>query len=162
MAIVDLPDLDSVEPAHAARVDAVLPRVDAVVWVTDPEKYHDAVLHDAYLRRWMRRLGRQAFVVNKVDRLTLEDAERIRADLLARLHAEGLPRVPVLMTSATHGIDPLAGWIAQGVGGQGDRRGAPGGQPRRAAIGDLARPRGSDGPDAPRPARATRSCARRR
>jgi hypothetical protein len=115
VAIVDLPDLDSIEPTHAARVDAVLPRVDAVVWVTDPEKYQDAVLHDAYLRRWVRRIGHQAIVVNKVDRLTLEDAERVRADLLGRLHAEGLPRVPVLMTSATHGIDPLEGWIAQGA-----------------------------------------------
>ena len=30
VAIVDLPDLDSIEPAHAARVDAVLPKIDDV------------------------------------------------------------------------------------------------------------------------------------
>lgn len=150
VAIVDLPDLDSIEPAHAARVDALLPRVDAVVWVTDPEKYHDAVLHDVYLRRWMRRIAHQAIVVNKVDRLTLEDAERIRADLLARLRAEGLPRVPVLMTSATHGIDPLAGWIAQGVAAKEivAARLAAG---ARAAVTDLAVAAGVDGPDAPHP-----------
>ena len=150
VAIVDLPDLDSIEPGHAARVDAMLPRVDAVAWITDPEKYHDAVLHDAYLRRWMRRIGRQAIVVNKVDRLTLEDAERVRADLQARLQAEGLPRVPVLMTSATHGSDPLAGWIAQGAAAK-EIVAARLATAARAAIADLARAAGVDGPDAPLP-----------
>ena len=150
VAIVDLPDLDSIEPGHAARVDAVLPRVDAVVWVTDPEKYHDAVLHDAYLRRWMRRIGHQAIVVNKVDRLTLEDAERVRADLLGRLHGEGLPRVPVLMTSATHGIDPLEGWIAQGAAAK-EIVAARLVTAARAATEDLALAAGVDSPDAPVP-----------
>ena len=49
VAILDLPDLDSVEVEHRERVEAILPRVDAVVWVTDPEKYHDAILHDDFL-----------------------------------------------------------------------------------------------------------------
>ena len=31
VAILDLPDLDSIEPAHAARVDAILPKIDAVL-----------------------------------------------------------------------------------------------------------------------------------
>ena len=39
-------------------MDAVLPRVDAVAWITDTEKYHDAVLNDAYLRRWLPELRR--------------------------------------------------------------------------------------------------------
>ena len=53
LLVLDLPDLDSIEPSHAERVDQLLPRVDAVLWVTDPEKYQDAVLHDAYLHLWM-------------------------------------------------------------------------------------------------------------
>lgn len=81
LAILDLPDLDSIEPAHRERVDAALPRVDAVIWVTDPEKYHDARLHDELLSRWLPRLGRQLVVVNKADRLSAEDGERIRRDL---------------------------------------------------------------------------------
>ena len=81
IAIVDLPDLDSIDLDHRARVDAALPRVDAVVWVTDPEKYHDALLHDELLLRWLPRLGRQLVVVNKADRLTSDDAERLRRDL---------------------------------------------------------------------------------
>ncbi len=81
IAILDLPDLDSIELEHRRRVDAVLPRVDAVIWVTDPEKYHDALLHDEILKRWLPRLGRQLVVVNKADRLSAEDGERLRSDL---------------------------------------------------------------------------------
>ena len=81
VAVLDLPDLDSIEPGHAARVDAVLPRVDAVAWVSDPEKYADAVLHDRYLRRWATRLDRQAFVLNKTDRVS-----RARRGPAARRH----------------------------------------------------------------------------
>ena len=69
VAVLDLPDMDSIEPAHRQRVEELLPRVDAVAWVTDPEKYHDAVLHDEFLRRWLPRLERQLLVVNKSDRL---------------------------------------------------------------------------------------------
>ena len=51
VAILDLPDMDSVAAEHRARVEAILPRVDAVAWITDPEKYHDAALHDDFLAR---------------------------------------------------------------------------------------------------------------
>jgi hypothetical protein len=115
IAIVDLPDLDSIEPEHAARVDSVLPRVDAVLWVTDPEKYDDAVLHDAYLRRWMPRLARQAVVINKADRLAADDIQRVAADLRGRLAVEGLPPVAVLSASATHDVEPVRRWLAQGA-----------------------------------------------
>jgi len=50
LCLIDLPDYDSVERAHRARVDEVLPKVDAVCWVLDPQKYNDRVLHEDYLR----------------------------------------------------------------------------------------------------------------
>ena len=115
VAIVDLPDLDSIEPAHAARVDAVLPKIDAVLWVTDPEKYDDAVLHDRYLLRWMQRLARQALVVNKADRLASGDMRRVCDDLSQRLRQEALPAVPVLAVSALSDIGPLRDWLLEGV-----------------------------------------------
>ncbi|MBA2569929.1 MAG: 50S ribosome-binding GTPase [Chloroflexi bacterium] len=115
VAILDLPDLDSIAPEHRARVDAVLPKVDAVLWVSDPEKYQDAVLHDGYLRAWVRRLGRQAMVLNKVDRVPSDDAERLRRDLADGLEREGLPRLPVLLTSALGEIGELRTWLAEGV-----------------------------------------------
>jgi len=61
VAILDLPDLDSTSADHRERVEAILPRIDAVVWVTDPEKYADAVLHDDFLVRWLPRLARQLY-----------------------------------------------------------------------------------------------------
>lgn len=124
VAILDLPDLDSVEGAHRERVEAILPRVDAVVWVTDPEKYHDAILHDDFLAEWLPRLARQVVVLNKTDRLTPDDAERIRRDLerdLTRIAARAgrAKPVQVLLTSTRSteppGIEPLRDWLAAAV-----------------------------------------------
>jgi hypothetical protein len=129
VAILDLPDMDSLELGHRERVEAILPRVDAVAWVTDLEKYHDAVLADDFLRMWLPRLSRQVVIVNKADRLAHVDAIRIRNDLdrdlvVARVDSD-VPRVPVVLTSAApaaaDGTTPqpqvadLQHWLAEGV-----------------------------------------------
>ncbi len=116
VAILDLPDVDSTTPEHRARVDELLPRVDAVVWVADPEKYRDAVLHDDYLRHWVPRLARQIVVLNKADRIG-PDAERVRDHLAASLRAEGIEDVKVAVTSAASGGDAreLRDWIIDGA-----------------------------------------------
>jgi GTPase Era involved in 16S rRNA processing len=121
VAILDLPDMDSVASEHRERVEAVLPKVDAVAWVTDLEKYGDAVLHDAFLRTWVPRLDRQAMIVNKADRLSEEDRERVRrdldADLRQRLSLADGSGVPVLMTSAlpSADLDELTSWLSDGA-----------------------------------------------
>ena len=129
VAILDLPDMDSLELGHRERVEAILPRVDAVAWVTDPEKYHDAVLADDFLRAWLPRLARQIVIVNKADRLAHVDAIRIRNDLehdlvIARVDSD-VQRVPVVLTSAapaaTDGTTPgpevaeVRHWLAEEV-----------------------------------------------
>ncbi len=131
VAILDLPDMDSVEPGHRERVEELLPRVDAVAWVTDPEKYHDAVLHDDFLRRWVPRLEHQAIVVNKADRLDGDAVERIRKDLQRDLSRElagpagagasARGRTPVLVTAANPGegsaprLGELREWLGRSV-----------------------------------------------
>ena len=121
VAILDLPDMDSVAADHRARVEALLPRVDAVAWVTDLEKYHDAVLHDAFLRTWVPRLDRQAIIVNKADRLATEERPRIRRDLerdlSERLTVSDQGRVPVLMTTASPepDLEEFRAWLADGA-----------------------------------------------
>jgi energy-coupling factor transporter ATP-binding protein EcfA2 len=126
VAILDLPDLDSTSADHRERVEAILPRIDAVVWVTDPEKYADAVLHDDFLVRWLPRLARQLVVVNKADRLTPDEAEAVRRDLerdLTRLATGGdragrVPPVPVILTSAAggnSGTEALRRWLVEQV-----------------------------------------------
>jgi len=124
VAILDLPDLDSVELEHRERVEAILPRVDAVVWVTDPEKYHDAILHDDFLAKWLPRLDRQVVVLNKTDRLTADDAATVRRDLerdMALKAGRGArgSLVRVLPTSARGSgsaeIEPVRTWLAEAI-----------------------------------------------
>lgn len=116
VAILDLPDMDSMTSLHRERVEAILPRVDGVAWVTDPEKYHDAALHDDFLRSWLPRLERQALVLNKIDRVAPDDRDRIVKDL-----AGDLRHVPVLVVAAdpptgvTADIGTLRGWLADAI-----------------------------------------------
>ncbi|HET9853022.1 MAG TPA: dynamin family protein [Candidatus Limnocylindrales bacterium] len=120
--VLDLPDIDSLEPGNRAAVEAVLPKVDVVAWVTDPEKYADAVFHDTFLRDWLPRLDRQIVLLNKTDRLSPEAARSIAADLAAVLRRE-LPglgaRTPeVLATRAVEGEDGVAElrrWLGEAV-----------------------------------------------
>jgi hypothetical protein len=159
VAILDLPDMDSVAEEHRTVVEQLLPKVDAVAWITDPEKYHDAVLYDDFLRRWLARLSRQAIIINKADRLSADDMERVRQDvgrdLLSRpgQGARKRPDVPVITVSATNGPDGIRAfshWLEQGIDSKAVVR-------ARVAAGlvaqahDLARDAGIDpgAPDAP-------------
>jgi 50S ribosome-binding GTPase len=133
VAVLDLPDMDSVATAHRARVEQVLPKVDAVAWITDPEKYHDAILYDDFLRTWLARLARQAIVLNKSDRLTAEEVEQVRRDVQRDLREglggrgpgsgggrdqAGIPVVAVSATAGPAGIREVADWLADGVKGK--------------------------------------------
>ena len=115
VAVLDLPDIDSTSRDHRAKVDELLPRVDAVVWVTDPEKYRDAVLHNGYMSQWSTRLPRQLVVLNKSDRIGA-DAPSVREHLTASLRDDGSPGVPVALASAREGdVGEVSDWIADGV-----------------------------------------------
>jgi len=81
--LIDLPDFDSTVEAHRHIVEDVLPRVDAVVWVFDPEKYADSVVHREFLARLALYGDQFIFVLNQVDRLG--DATSLVSDDLDRL-----------------------------------------------------------------------------
>ena len=108
VAVLDLPDIDSVQTAHRSRVDELLPRIDAVAWVVDPEKYDDERLH-AYLRLLAAHASRMRFVLNKADRLSDAQRDDLAADLRRRLAAAGIeaPRVSVVSAVRGDGIDAL-------------------------------------------------------
>jgi hypothetical protein len=154
VAILDLPDIDSLDESHRARVEEVLPRVDAVAWVVDPEKYHDAVLHDEFLRRWLGRLDRQLFVLNKLDRLAPKDADRVARDLrrdARRLAGRGVPAPEVVPVSArTDDLDALRDWLATAAEAKHVVR-ARLAASVRAAVGDLAAAAGVDATQGARP-----------
>jgi GTP-binding protein EngB required for normal cell division len=111
VVVLDLPDVDSLAVEHRAVVESLLPRVDVVAWVTDPEKYADAVLHDGFLRHWLPRLDRQIVILNKGDRLAGNASARVVDDLEALIAAE-LPargRPPgIIVTTAVNGASGVA------------------------------------------------------
>jgi GTP-binding protein EngB required for normal cell division len=100
LVLLDLPDFDSVERAHRMEVDRLLGLVDLVVWVMDPQKYADRVVHRTYLTEFHRHRDVTVVVLNQADRLVPADVQRVIEDLRELLERDGLPGVPVLATSA--------------------------------------------------------------
>lgn len=88
LVMVDLPDFDSLREAHRRVVEEVLPRVDVVIWVLDPEKYADPVLHDEFLRRLVPYERQFGFVLNKADRIP-EDVDLVADSLRGMLVDDG-------------------------------------------------------------------------
>ena len=109
LVLLDLPDFDSVEESHRIEVDRLLRMVDLIVWVLDPQKYADEVVHRRYLSKFRQHQDITVVVLNQADRLGAADTERCLVDLRRLLVADGLDRVTVLATSAVGkpGIDAL-------------------------------------------------------
>ncbi|MGC0274066.1 GTPase [Pseudactinotalea sp. Z1739] len=115
LVLMDLPDHDSVEQGHARQVDRLLPLVDLLIWVVDPQKYADNVLHERYLRTLSERQGAMLVVVNQVDTIPAHTEEQIRDDVGRLLSEGGLDQVQILLTSVREGtgLDQLRERIAQ-------------------------------------------------
>jgi GTP-binding protein EngB required for normal cell division len=101
LVLLDLPDFDSVNASHRMEVDRLLRLVDLIVWVTDPQKYADQVIHEQYLRTFHRHAASTVVVLNQADRLSDEDVARCLTDLRGLLAANGLGSAPVFPVSAT-------------------------------------------------------------
>ncbi|MCM2575961.1 ATP-binding protein [Streptomyces meridianus] len=90
LVLLDLPDHDSAMPGHREQVDRLLGLVDAVVWIVDPEKYADAVLHERYLRPLAGYAEVSVVVLNQVDRLPGEASVQVLDDLRRLLDEDGV------------------------------------------------------------------------
>lgn len=101
LVLLDLPDFDSRAVEHREEADRLLALVDLVVWVTDPQKYADQVIHERYLHAFRKHRDVSVVVLNQADRLGTVDSERCVADLRKLLANDGLPEVPVFAVSAT-------------------------------------------------------------
>lgn len=104
LTLVDLPDYDSVVDAHRDEVDRLLPKVDMLVWVVDPQKYADQALHAGYLRRMVGQDGSMLVLLNQVDTLAAADVDVVLADVARLLAEDGLGEVPVFPISARTGF----------------------------------------------------------
>ncbi|MEV6054264.1 GTPase [Streptomyces sp. NPDC052107] len=110
LVLIDLPDHDSAAVEHRKQVDRILKLVDAVIWVVDPEKYADAVLHERYLRPMAGHAEIMFVVLNQIDRLPGEAADQVLDDLRRLLDEDGIalgehgePGATVLALSALTG-----------------------------------------------------------
>jgi 50S ribosomal subunit-associated GTPase HflX len=101
--LVDLPDFDSTALKHRHIVETVLPVVDAVVWVFDPEKYADRIVHDEFLSEMSAYESQFVFVLNQADRLG-SDAVSVVGFLSGLLVADGF-REPDVVSSVAREPD---------------------------------------------------------
>jgi 50S ribosome-binding GTPase len=117
LVLLDLPDFDSVEESHRIEVDRLLGLVDLVVWVLDPQKYADNVVHQHYLAQLRRYRDITVVVLNQADLLSPADAHRCVADLRTLLDADGMTGVPAFATSAVapRGLNQLRALLERAV-----------------------------------------------
>ncbi|MCJ7724813.1 MAG: 50S ribosome-binding GTPase [Acidimicrobiia bacterium] len=118
IALLDATDVDSVELGHRAQVEDLLPLVDAVIWVLDPDKYADPLLHEEFIEPLADSADQFLFVLNQVDRLAVADRVAVAEDLARRLVTDGIPDPIIFYTAAdpidgpVRGIDDLAAYLA--------------------------------------------------
>lgn len=119
LVLLDLPDFDSRVLDHRREAERVLELVDVFVWVTDPQKYADARLHDEFVSLLSQHDAVTLAVLNQADRLTREGVRTITDDLAKLLVADGVRGAKVLVTSAAtgEGIPELRQRIANAVAG---------------------------------------------
>ncbi|WP_370894057.1 GTPase [Janibacter sp. GXQ6167] len=109
LVLLDLPDFDSREAAHREESRRVLELADVFVWVTDPQKYADAILHEDYVAALNDYDAVMVAVLNQVDRLSEAGREQCASDLGRLLRADGIANPQVISTSVKDGtgIDEL-------------------------------------------------------
>lgn len=100
LILLDLPDHDSVRVSHRDEVERLIKVVDQFVWVTDPQKYADASIHERYLQPLAKHAGVITVVLNQIDRLRSEELRQVTEHLRSLLADDGLRGVAVLPVSA--------------------------------------------------------------
>ncbi len=103
LILLDLPDIDSTELEHREIARRMSEVVDVLVWVLDPQKYADAVVHHEYLRPLATHADVTLVVLNQADRVSEAEAASILRDLRRILIADGMHGVEVTAVSARTG-----------------------------------------------------------
>lgn len=103
LVLLDLPDFDSVATENRRVVDRLAGQVDVLIWVVDPQKYADQVIHRDYLRPLAHQRSVTLVVLNQVDLLAPGDLNRVVASLRQLLDADGLDQAPIFPVSALTG-----------------------------------------------------------
>lgn len=115
LILLDLPDFDSVDLSNREIATRLAGQVDVLVWVSDPEKYADSVIHNDFIRPHASHAAVTLAVLNKTDALADADVPCVVDSFRALLREDGLATVSVLPTSARTGagVDELRAAIAK-------------------------------------------------
>lgn len=89
VVLVDLPDFDSIQLAHRDIVERFAERVDVMVWVFDPQKYSDHVIHAEFVTPLARHGGLMLAVLNQADTLDASARAQVVDHLSERLAIDG-------------------------------------------------------------------------
>ncbi len=87
--------MDSRVRSHRIAVEEALRVIDAVVWVLDPEKYADRVIHEEFLTPMCQYGDQFIFCLNKVDRLDADVGE-VTDSLKRHLMNDGYPNPEIV------------------------------------------------------------------
>lgn len=115
LVLLDLPDFDSVELANREIAQRLAAQVDALVWVVDPQKYADEVMHVQFIAPHAKHSAVTLVVLNQIDLLQPADVAGVVTSLTQLLAADGLPKARVLPVSARTGagVDALRGALSE-------------------------------------------------
>lgn len=115
LILLDLPDFDSVEASNRVIAERLAAQVDVLVWVSDPEKYADSVIHDQFIRPHANHSAVTLAVLNKSDLLAERDIDTVAGSYAGLLREDGLSNVRVVPTSTLTGagIEDLRNAIAK-------------------------------------------------
>ena len=118
LILLDMPDFDSVTTTNRDLAARMMRYVDVLIWVVDPQKYADAVIHRDFMVP-LAASGAQALcVLNQADKLAPAEVPAVLASLTRLLQAEGteahLLAPPIAVSARTgEGVDVLRDLLAQ-------------------------------------------------
>ena len=118
LILLDMPDFDSVTTTNRDLAARMMRYVDVLVWVVDPQKYADAVIHRDFMVP-LAASGAQALcVLNQADKLAPAEVPAVLASLTRLLQVEGteahLLSAPIAVSARTgEGVDVLRDLLAQ-------------------------------------------------
>lgn len=103
LLLLDLPDFDSIDSGNREVAERLARQVDALVWVVDPQKYADEVLHVQFIAPHARHGAVTLVVLNQIDLLPPDAVPAVVHSLQAIIENDGLQRVKVVPVSARTG-----------------------------------------------------------
>lgn len=114
VVLIDAPDIDSYAHDNHEVARRLAQRVDLVIWVVDPQKYADDVIHSQWIRSSGNARGASVVVLNQADLLDAAARESVAGHLGQLVRDDGLVDAPIVMASTVtgEGIASLADLVS--------------------------------------------------